>query len=371
MSGSVPAVMQWRPEVDELVEYVAGVTTEEVQRDLGLSDVVKLSSNENPLGPSPRVQEAILGCIPKIATYPERSFLELKRCLAEANGVSVDNICVGHGSETIIQLLPQLCVTAGDEVIVPSVTYGRYEEASKLMGGRPVRVPLRDLRLDLEATAASVTDRTKIVWICNPNNPTGTHLRIDEVTRFLESIPPRVLVVFDQAYMEYADDPAFADAVDLLRAGHENVVVLRTFSKVHGLAGLRLGYGIAAAPVRALLDIVKEPFNLNRFSIVAGPAALADRERTARCVESNRAGRDQLSAGLAKLGFDPVPSQANFVLVDVKQDADQLFDRLLRRGVIVRSAAPWGLTSHIRVTVGTAAQNERFLRTVAEVASER
>jgi histidinol-phosphate aminotransferase len=359
--------MHWRPEVDELVEYVAGLTTEEVQRDLGLSDVVKLSSNENPLGPSPRVREAILDCIPKIATYPERSFLELKRCLADVNGVSVDNICVGHGSETIIQLLPQLCVTPGDEVIVPSVTYGRYEEASKLMGGRPVRVPMRHLRLDLEAMAARVTDRTKIVWICNPNNPTGTHLSADEAGRFLDDVPPNVLLVFDQAYMEYADDPDYADAVGLLKAGHDNVVVLRTFSKVHGLAGLRLGYGIAAAPVRTLLDTVKEPFNLNRFSIVAGPAALADREWTARCVEVNRAGRGQLAAGVRELGFDPVPTQANFVLVDVKQDADDLFERLLHRGVIVRSAAPWGLTSYIRVTVGTAAQNDRFLRTLAQV----
>jgi histidinol-phosphate aminotransferase len=178
-----------------------------------------------------------------------------------------------------------------------------------------------------------------------------------------------VLVVFDQAYMEFADDPEYADALDFLKAGHENVVVLRTFSKVHGLAGLRLGYGIASAPVRKLLDTVKEPFNLNRLSIVAGPAALADDEWVARCVELNRKGRNQLSVGLTKLGFDPVPSQANFVLVNVRQNADELFDRLLHRGVIVRSAAPWGLTSYIRVTVGTAAQNERFLHTLAQVSA--
>ena len=367
MSSSASAAFRWRPEVDDLVEYVAGMTTEEVQRTLGLSDIVKLSSNENPLGASPRVAEAILECLPKIATYPERSFLDLKRRLAEENGVDVDNICVGHGSETIIQLLPQLCVTPGDEVVVPAATYGRYEEASKLMGGVPVRVPLRDLTIDLEAMAGRVTDRTRIVWLCNPNNPTGTHLTTDAVARFLDGIPPRVLVVFDQAYMEYADDPAFADATAFIKAGHENVVVLRTFSKVHGLAGLRLGYGIAPALIRRLLDTVKEPFNLNRFSIAAGPAALADREWTERCVQVNAEGRDRLTTGLTELGFVPVPSQANFVLVDVRQDADELFDRLLHQGVIVRSAAPWGLTSYLRITVGTPEQNERFLRTLAQV----
>ncbi|MEI6448893.1 MAG: histidinol-phosphate transaminase [Actinomycetes bacterium] len=358
-----------RPEVRTLVEYIAGKTVEEVQRELGLRDIVKLSSNENPLGPSPRVRDAILDCLPRIATYPERSFLALKTSLADANNVSVDNICVGHGSETIIQIIPQMCVTPGDEVVVAAATYGRYEEASKLMGGRPIRVPLRALRHDLEAMAASVTERTRIVWICNPNNPTGTHLRADEVGRFLESIPCNVLVVFDQAYVEYADDPAFADAVAFLKAGYENVVVLRTFSKVHGLAGLRLGYGIAAAPIRKLLDTIKEPFNLNRFSIAAGPAALADTAWTARCIEQNRQGRGFLATELKGMGFDPAESQANFVLVDVKQDADELFERLLRRGVIVRSAAPWGLTNYIRVTVGTAVQNERFLATLAEVAS--
>lgn len=366
MSAGEVAV-RYRPEVDALVQYVAGMTTEEVRRELGLEDVVKLSSNENPFGPSPRVGEAIQRCLPKIATYPETSFLDLKACLADANGVGVENICVGHGSEAIIQLLPQMCVSPGDEVVVAATTFGRYEEASKLMGAQPVRVPLRDWRLDLDAMASHLTDRTKIVWVCNPNNPTGTHLRGDEVGRFLERIPPSVLVVVDQAYMEFVDDPKFTDAADFLKGGHENVVVLRTFSKAHGLAGLRLGYGIAAAPIRRLLDRIKEPFNVNRFSLVAGPAALADTEWIERTLELNRRGRAQLTDGCRALGFEPVPSQANFVLVDVRQDADALFDRLLRRGVIVRSAAPWGLSSHLRVTVGTAAQNERFLMTLAEV----
>jgi len=355
-----------RPAVLTLIEYIAGKTVEEVQRELGLQDIVKLSSNENPLGPSPRVLEAITAALPRIAMYPETSFFDLKNALAQANGVSAENICVGHGSETIIQLIPQLYVNPGDEVVMADATYGRYEEASKLMDGRLVRVPLRDLRFDLEAMAAAVTDRTRIVWICNPNNPTGTYVRRREVQAFLEAVPSTVAVVFDQAYYEYVDDPDYADGLEFLKAGHDNVIVLRTFSKAHGLAGLRLGYGIAAAPVRQLLDTIKEPFNLNRLSIVAGPAALADEEWTKHCVEQNRRGRDLLLTELKRLGLDPVASQTNFVLVDVKQDADALFERLLRRGVIVRPASGWGLKRHIRVTVGTLEQNQRFLATLSE-----
>jgi histidinol-phosphate aminotransferase len=354
-----------RPAVLSLVEYTAGRTVEQVQRELGLRDIVKLSSNENPLGPSPRVLEAITATLSKLATYPETSFFDLKNALAEANGVTPENICVGHGTEAIMQLIPQVYVNPGDEVVLADVTYGRYEEASKLMDARLVRVPLRDQCFDLEAMAAAVTARTRIVWICNPNNPTGTIVRRDEVEEFLMAVPRSVAVVFDQAYCEFADDPDYPDALDYLKAGHDNVIVLRTFSKAHGLAGLRLGYGVAAAPVRQLLDTVKEPFNLNRLSVAAGPAALSDAAWTAHCVEENRRGREFLAREFARMGFEPVPSQANFVLVDVKQDADDLFQRLLRRGVIVRPGSGWGLTTHLRVTVGTREQNQRLLDALA------
>ena len=354
-----------RPEALTLVEYIAGMTVEEVQRELGLSDIVKLSSNENPWGPSPRVLETIAATLPKLATYPEKSFFDLKGVLAEANGVAPETVFVGHGTEALIQLIPQLYVSPGDEVVLTDVTFGRYEEASKLMGASVVRVPLRDLRFDLEAMAAKVTERTRVVWLCNPNNPTGTIVRREEVTAFLEAVPASVAVVFDQAYFEFADDPGYPDGLEYFKAGYDNVIVLRTFSKAYGLAGLRLGYGIAAPEVRQLLDTIKEPFNLNRLSVAAGPVALADTAWREHCVEENRRGRELLVAELARLGFDPVPSQTNFVFVDVKQDADALFDRLLRRGVIVRPASGWGLPTCMRVTVGTPEQNRRFLEALA------
>jgi histidinol-phosphate aminotransferase len=354
-----------RPAVLTLVEYVAGKTVEEVQRELGIDDIVKLASNENPWGPSPRVVEAIARALPRLATYPDKSFHDLKQALAEANGVEVDSICVGHGTEAIIQLIPQLYLNPGDEVMVADVTYCRYEEASKLMDGCIVRVPLSAMRHDVDAMAAAVTERTRLVWICNPNNPTGTFVERERVAAFLEDLPPYVAVVFDQAYLEYVDDPRCADALDFLKAGHDNVIVLRTFSKAYGLAGLRLGYAIAAPPVRRLLDTIKEPFNLNRLSIVAGPVALADAAWMRECVNQTRRGREFLTRGLTCLGLQVVPSQTNFVLFDAGQDADSLSERFLRRGVIVRSASGWGLGSWIRVSVGTQDQNERFLAALA------
>ncbi|RPI10690.1 MAG: histidinol-phosphate transaminase, partial [Actinobacteria bacterium] len=309
-----------RPTVLTLVEYVAGKTVEEVQRELHLDDIVKLSSNENPWGPSPHVLEAIARTLPKLSTYPEQSFFDLKHALAEANEVEFENICVAHGTEAIIQLIPQLCVNPGDEVVVADVTFGRYEEASKLMGGCIVRVPLTGFAFDLDAMAAAITDHTSLVWICNPNNPTGTFVGREELAAFLDSVPRDVVVVLDQAYFEFVDDPDYPDGLDFLKAGYDNVIVLRTFSKAYGLAGLRLGYGIAAPPVRRLLDTIKEPFNLNRLSVAAGPAALADDAWMRRCVDETRRGREFLARGLIGLGLEVVPSQTNFVLFDSGQD---------------------------------------------------
>jgi len=350
-----------RPVVFTMIPYVAGMTVEEVEREHGVGEIVKLSSNENPLGASPRVFAAIEAALPHLMWYPEQSFIDLKEALAAANGVDPDNICVGHGSETIIQLIPQLCVRPGDDVVLAEASYGRYSEVSKLMEARLIYVPLRDLRYDLEAMAAAVTEDTRIVWIANPNNPTGTFVTRDEVQTFLDAVPPTVLVVFDQAYYEYVDDPEYPDALELLKGGHDNIIVLRTFSKAYGLAGIRLGYAVATARIRELLDTIKEPFNLNRLSVVAGPAALADEEWTRHCVAENKRGRDFLTAELAAMGLDPAPSQTNFVFFDAKQDANELFERMLRRGVIIRPAGAWGLPTHVRVTVGTAEQNRRFL----------
>jgi histidinol-phosphate aminotransferase len=357
----LPGESCYRDAVYTLEKYIAGYTTEQVARELGLTDVVKLASNENAWGPSPKALEAIRGELHNLWQYPEQSFFDLKRVLAEANGVRAENVVVGHGTEVIIQLIPQLYCEAGDEVIVPDLTYGRYAEAAKLMEARVRVVPLRDFHYDLDAVRRAVGERTKLVWLCSPNNPTGCILRRRETDAFMASLPEGVTVVFDQAYREFVDDPEYADGLDLLKAGRENVIVLRTFSKAYGLAGMRLGYALVPQRVCWLLDTIKEPFNLNRLSIVAGPAALADADWLEDCVTQTIAGRRLLTETLTEWGFHVVPSQANFVLVDAGEDAEALWGRLLRRGVIVRPCTGWGLTQHLRVTVGRPEQNQRFL----------
>ncbi len=351
----------YRPAVFSLEKYVAGFTTEQVKREHGLDDVVKLASNENAWGPSPRALEAIVAELHNLWQYPEQSFFDLKEAIARAHGVTAENVFVGHGSEVIIQLIPQLFCDPGDEAIVADITFGRYAEACKLMRAKLVTVPLRDFHYDLAAVRAAVTPRTKLIWLCSPNNPTGTVAPAAAVRELVDSLPAAATVVLDQAYQEFVEDPAAVDGLELLREGRENVIVLRTFSKAYGLAGMRLGYALVSPRVCSLLDTIKEPFNVNRLSIVAGPAALADREWMLACVAKTIEGREFLTRSLSRLGFRVVPSHANFVLVDVREDGEELWRRLLRRGVIVRPAAGWGLDEYVRVTVGTREQNERFL----------
>jgi histidinol-phosphate aminotransferase len=357
----------FRPSIANLCDYIAGKTIEEVKRELGIENIVKLASNENPFGPSPMALEAIKNELHNLYMYPEKSFLDLKKILAQVNKVEAKNIVVGHGSETIIQLIPQLYLNPGEETIIADKTYGRYEEACKLMDGIIRYVPLKNYRYDLEAIANAINKKTKIVWICNPNNPTGTIVTKQEVEKFLNEIPKEVAVVFDQAYIEYVDDLECADGLEFIKKGYENVIVLRTFSKAHALAGLRLGYGIANEKVCQMLDRIKEPFNLNRLSIVAGPASLADKNWLNRSINENKNGRDYLTSELKKLGYKVVPSQANFVLVDVQQNSDILFEKLLAKGIIIRPASGWGYNTYIRVTIGKQEENKKFIETLQKL----
>ena len=347
-----------RPCVLKLEDCDVGMTIEEVERELGLTDITKLSENENPFGMSPKAIEAAVADLPNAFMYPEHAFYDMVNALAAANDVPASMIVAGHGVEALIHLLPQLLVNSGDEVILADVTYDLYRRASLVMDAELVTVPLRDFRHDLEAVAEAVTPRTKLIWVCNPNNPTGTIVYRRETRAFLDTLPSGVAVVFDQAYREYVDDPDYADGVEFLKEGYENVVVLRTFSKAHGMAGLRVGYCVASSDICRFLHRIREPFNVNRLAVVACQASLADHDFLGRCLENNRLGRTYLTEQFRRMGMEPVASQANFVLVDTKRDADALFERLLARGVIVRSASDWGLATFLRVSVGRPEQNE-------------
>ncbi|NLY90379.1 MAG: histidinol-phosphate transaminase [Firmicutes bacterium] len=357
-----------RQEILGITPYVPGKPIEEVQRELGLEQVIKLASNENPLGPSAQAVQAAVQALTEVHLYPDGNCYLLKEALAAHLGVEPAEIVVGNGCDEIIKLVAEAFFRPGDEVIVADPTFGEYAYATQLMGARLVKVKGEGLAHDLEKMAAAVTPRTKAIFICNPNNPTGTMIKRTALEEFLARIPRQVLVIIDQAYFEYVEDPVYPNGVDY--KGDGRVLTLRTFSKIYGLAGLRVGYGVGDRELIAYLNRTREPFNVNRPGQLAAVAALRDQAHVVRSLEVNREGKEQLYQGLAALGLTYIPSFANFILFATPYPASAVFQALLRKGVIVRSAEIFGLPRQIRVTIGTRQENERFLTALATVLEE-
>lgn len=358
-----------RDAVRHLQPYVPGKPIEEVKRELGLPDdfsLFKLASNENVLGPSPRAVEAMQRAAGEVWLYPDDTCFALKNALAAHHGLKSDNFVIGNGSDEVIHFLG-LCfldATRGDEVVFGSPSFVQYKACAMMAGCAFHAVPLSpDLRHDLPAMAAKVNDQTRLVFIANPNNPTGTVVSRAEFEDFLSVLPPHVLVVLDEAYTEYAsaDVPL---ALDYL-AG--NVLGLRTFSKAYGLAGTRVGYGVAREGIIKNLQQVRGPFNVNSIAQAAAIAALDDAEHLRRSIEINARGRGQLQRGFEALGLKYIPSQANFVFARIGVDSAQVFNDLLKQGVIIRTGTPFGMPDWIRVTVGTPEMNDRFLNALRVV----
>ncbi len=350
-----------RPSIFQIKPYVPGKPIEEVQRELGLTDVIKLASNENPLGPAPAAIEALKEHAPGVSLYPDGACFALKKALAVHLGIDPDYLIIGNGSDEILKLLAEAFLSPQDEVIISSTTFGEYTYVSHLMGARIVTAPTHEYTYDLEAMAQAVTQKTKIIFVCNPNNPTGTYVNTNAVEKFMRRIPEDVIVVFDEAYYEYVEAEDFPATLRYVKEGR-NVLVLRTFSKIYGLAGLRVGYGVGRPELVDLISRVREPFNVNLLAQKAAAAALGDTEHVRRSREANHAGKQFLSQRLADMGFNPLPSQANFLFVDVRTDAQQLFKAMLKQGVIVRSGEIFGEPAFIRVTIGAPPQNERFIQ---------
>lgn len=343
--------------------YVPGKPIEEVQREYGLTDVIKLASNENPLGPSPKVLAALQAALPELNYYPDAQAYALTRAIAARHGVSPDMVRVGNGADGVIR---ELCVSYLEdnaEVITSMSSFPVYDIGTAVMRARMVKTPLTgDLRFDLEAIADAVTDQTRLIFICNPNNPTGTIVTADEVAAFMKRIPEHVIVVFDEAYYEFVDAPDYPDTLAYVKSrAYPNVVVLRTFSKAYGIAGIRLGYGIAQPELLAPLRASSESFPVNRLAQVAGLAALEDDEFMARTVAVNAAGRAYLYREFDRLGLAYAQSHTNFILVHVGPEAKTVYQELLKRGVIVRPCTGYDLPEHLRVSIGTEAQNARFI----------
>jgi histidinol-phosphate aminotransferase len=356
--------------VRSIAPYQPGKPIAELARELGLQEasIVKLASNENPLCTGPRTRAAIEAALADIARYPDGNGYELKLALSRRYGVDMACIVLGNGSNDVLELVAAAFLGPGRAAVMSQHAFAVYPLATQARGARAIVVPAKHYAHDLEAMAKAVDDETYVVWAANPNNPTGTLAAAEEVEAFLRKVPERVLVVLDEAYNEYIKADLRADTVKLLKR-HPNLVVTRTFSKAYGLAGLRVGYALAHPSVADVMNRVRQPFNVNSVALAAAAAALDDMEFVARSYAQNLNGLRQLEEGAQRLGLDFIPSYGNFLTIRVGK-AGEIFKRLLRRGVIVRPVGGYGLPEHLRVTTGTAAENERFLGALAASTKE-
>ncbi len=349
-----------------LKPYVAGKPMEELEREYGISDSVKLASNENPIGPSPKAVDAIMAALKNLHRYPDGNTYHLSQRLAEKLKVASDQIVIGNGSNEIIELLAGTFVREGDEVIMPEPSFLMYEIMVQARGGSPVKVPLKDLVVDLEGMAAHISPSTRMVFVNNPNNPTGTVVSRARFEAFLEKISPEVIVVTDEAYIEFVRDKECPVGIEYLDSD-KNVVTLRTFSKAYGLAGLRIGYGVMKQELADLIHRVRQPFNANTLAQVGALAALDDDAFFNETIRLVHEGMEFLYQQVDKMGLRYFPSQTNFFLIDVRQNAKGVYEKMLRRGVIIRPMNAYGYSTYIRVTAGLSEENERFVGALREV----
>ncbi len=359
--------LEHQPGLDNLSPYVPGTPIEEVERKYGLEDVIKLASNENPLGPSPRAIEAIKAALPRLNMYPDGQSYYLRQAIAEHLGFEMEQISVGNGADGIIMQTCMAYLDEESEVIVSRSSFPVYDIYTHVMRARLTKIPMKDFRLDLEAMGAAIGEATKLVVICNPNNPTGTIVTADEVEAFMAQVPDHVLVIFDEAYYELVASDEYPDTLQYLRAGRDNVMTVRTYSKAYGIAGVRLGYAIGMPDLIAPLNRVKEPFAVNLLAQAAGIAALEDEEFLQKSVAANNEGRIYLYHEFDRLGLPYLESHANFVLVDFGEQALEIQQQLMERGVIVRPCTAYDLHEFLRITVGSPVQNARLIETLEEL----
>ncbi len=357
--------------IADIIPYPPGKPLEELEREYGISNSIKLASNENPLGPSPKAVAAIREVLGGLHRYPDGSGYYLRKRLSEKFGIPFEGIVLGNGSNEIIELLILSYLVPGDEVVMPAPSFLVYDLAVRARGGKSVPVALKDFTPDLEAMAEAVTPRTRIVFVNNPNNPTGAMVSKGDFESFLEALPANVIVALDEAYLEFVREPELTPrGFDYIGREGAPVVALRTFSKLYGLAGLRIGYGVMDPAVADYINRVRQPFNTGALSQVAALAALGDDEFVARTLETTWKGLEYLYREVEGLGLEYLPTQTNFFLIGVPVDAKVVFEAMLRKGVIIRAMNAYGLSRHIRVNVGLPEENERFIKSLRQVLAQ-
>ncbi|WP_218010669.1 histidinol-phosphate transaminase [Neobacillus novalis] len=357
----------WRDGVSHLTPYVPGKPIEEVKRELGLDEVIRLASNENPMGPSPKALESMAAAVKDCWLYPEPSCLELREKLAERYELSAEKIIVGNGADHIITLIGNAYINPGDEVIYCHPTFSSYREITLLMGGKPIEIPTRnDFVTDLKGILHSITNKTKLIFICNPNNPTGTIVDTEELVSFLNQVPESVLVVLDEAYAEYISVGHYRTGIEFVKEGYP-VISIRTFSKYFGLAGVRVGYAVAAEKYLKPLQAVKQTFSVNRIAMAGALAALDDINYGERMLLEVNKEKERLTEQLLSFGLDVTDSHANFLFVNMKRDTSELFTKLMHKGVLIRPCGPWKLDTYARITIGTIQQNDTLINALKEI----
>lgn len=357
-----------RPSVQRISPYPPGKPIEELERELGITDIIKLASNENPLGCSPRVRLAIESGMSELALYPDGNGFVLKKALSDFYRRPMAEITLGNGSNDILELTARAFLGAGDEAIYAQHSFAVYPLVVQAVGATGITVPAKEWGHDLVAMAAAITPKTRVIFIANPNNPTGTWVEKDELEVFFKAVPGNVLIVLDEAYGEFVEAEDFPDGLDYL-SRFSNVIVSRTFSKAYGLAALRVGYAFAHPDITNVLNRVRQPFNVNALGLRAAVAALDDQSFVARARALNTEGMRQISDGIVAMGLAFIPSRGNFLCIDLKRPGMSVYEALLRQGVIVRPVANYGMPDFLRVTIGTKAENERFLAALKTVLS--
>jgi histidinol-phosphate aminotransferase len=355
-----------RKGVADIKPYIPGKPVQEVKRELGLEDVIKLASNENPLGPSPLALEAIKAALQEVHLYPDAECYELREAVAASLHISPNQLIFGNGGEELITLIGKAFISEGDPCVISRDVYDAYESVIRIMGGKITYSDLVDYRIDLEDMLQKTNEKTKIVFICNPMNPTGTIVTRQELEPFLERIPQSTLVVLDEAYSHFVSDRNYPNGIDYVRQ-EKNVIVLRTFSKIYGLGGIRIGYGVAHPELIQYLRQVKEPFNVNTLAQVGALAALRDGDHVNRTLNLVRTEKTFLYDELSAMGIRFIPSEANFIFIDVGMDAKSLFQEMLKRGIIIRPGDIWNMPNFVRLTIGTREQNLMFIKALKDV----